>query len=364
MEWGTDRVSDLMVEAMIAAEARAMVANVDTHLSAMTVAGRLMPVTRNDGGHGASYVCQPHSAYVLYAREELELVRAGWIAAPARLGLDGLDRLLRGARINRIVHLANWMLSTNLHDGWRGEGVKEAREALIHAWPDHIIGIRSVDDWSSPGLREALMADGWILVPSRQIWVVDDMRRQWRERHNHANDRRLIARTPLRIRDVGTLSPACADRIATLYRMLYIDRYSALNPVLTPDFIRASAASGMIRYRAAFDPEGEMRAVAGMWVRDGIMTPSVVGYDIHRPQGEGLYRVASWMFMDAALEAGWRLHGSAGAAHFKRGRGAEGVIEYNAYFARHLSRGRRLALETLAALLHRIALPLMVKRQW
>ena len=105
--------------------------------------------------------------------------------------------LLKAARINRIVHLGNWLLSTNLHGGWRGEGVTAAREALAAAHPDHLLGIRSVDDWSSPGLREALAADGWILVPSRQIWVVDDLARDWTTRNDFGNDRRLVARSPL-----------------------------------------------------------------------------------------------------------------------------------------------------------------------
>jgi hypothetical protein len=120
----------------------------------------------------------------------------------------------------------------------------------------------------------------------------------------------------------------------------------------------------MISYRVARDPEGVIMAVAGMWMRGGVMTPPVVGYDTARPRREGLYRIATWMFMDRALEAGWRLHASAGAAHFKRQRGARGVIEWNAYYARHLTRARSLAVEALSAILTKLAVPLMVARQW
>jgi hypothetical protein len=120
----------------------------------------------------------------------------------------------------------------------------------------------------------------------------------------------------------------------------------------------------MIRDRVARDAEGVVMAVAGMWSVDGIMTPPVVGYDTARPRREGLYRIATWMFMERALEAGWRLHASAGAAHFKRQRGAKGAIEWNAYHARHLPRRRRLAVEALAAILTRFAVPMMVARGW
>ncbi len=353
-----------MLRGMVDRGASAMVSNVATRLSALDVAGRTMPVTVDDGALGGSYVCSPHSAYVLYARAELDLLEVGWTAYPSRAALAALDLVLKAARINRIVHIGNWLLSTNLHGGWRGEGVKAAREALALAHPDHLLGIRSVDDWSSPGLREALIADGWILAPSRQIWVVDDLARDWAKRNDFGNDRRLVARSPLAVSDLQSVEAADAARIADLYAMLYVGKYSALNPVLTPAFIRASADSGMMTYRVARDPGGTIMAVAGMWERGGVMTPPVVGYDTARPRLEGLYRIASWMFMERAMAAGWRLHGSAGAAHFKRMRGARAIIEWNAYHAAHLSPARRRAVGALATLLKRFVVPVMVAKQW
>ena len=353
-----------MLREMTRLGAPAMVSNVATRLSTLEVAGRTMPVTVDDGALGGSYVCSPHSAYVLYARAELDLLKVGWTSYPSRAALAGLDLVLKAARINRIAHLGNWLLSTNLHDGWRGEGVKAAREALAEAHPDHLLGVRSIDGWSSPGLREALEADGWILVPSRQIWVVDDLGRDWSRRNAFGNDRRLVARSPLALVDLGKVEARDAVRIADLYAMLYVGKYSALNPILTPGFIQASAESGMISYRVALDPDGTVAAVAGMWERGGVMTPPVVGYDTGRPKDEGLYRIATWMFMERALEAGWRLHASAGAAHFKRLRGARAVIEWNAYHAAHLPPARRRAVRALALLLKRFVVPVMVARQW
>jgi len=58
---------------------------------------------------------------------------------------DAAGLLLRAARINRIVHLNNWMLSTNLHGSWTGEGLTEIREHLVGHFPDHIIAARSLE---------------------------------------------------------------------------------------------------------------------------------------------------------------------------------------------------------------------------
>ena len=56
------------------------------------------------------------------------------------------------------------------------------RAFLAERFPDHLLAIRSVDDWSAPALAAAARDDGWAMVPSRQIWVVDDLARDWRAR--------------------------------------------------------------------------------------------------------------------------------------------------------------------------------------
>lgn len=336
------------------------IANVETRWLALASKGRVLPVTVNDGSRAQSYVCSPRAAYVDYARRESEIVglRGGTVL---RAALTGAGALFAAARLDRVVHIDNWLLSTNLHGGWTGADLPSLREAMVERFPDHLLAIRSVDPWSSPVLMGAARADGWAMVPSRQIWVVDDLARAWRPRNAFGNDRRLVARSGLAI---GPAAPADSPRIADLYRQLYVAKYSALNPVFTACWIAETMASGLIDYRVARDAAGTPVAVAGLLVRGGVATPPVVGYDRTRPSGDGLYRIASWLFMQAAMDRGLRLHGSAGAAHFKRLRGAHGVIEYWAMHAGHLSRPRRLAVAALAAGLERWAVPLMRRHGW
>ena len=92
------------------------------------------------------------------------------------------------------------------------------------------------------------------------------------------------------------------------------------------------------------------------------MTPPIVGYDTTRPAAEGLYRIASLLYARQAAEAGVRLNGSAGAADFKRQRGARGVIEYSAMDVRGLALHRRLIVGFLAWALERFAVPMMRER--
>lgn len=344
--------------------ASALVANATSRPLLLRLGDRSLPVTVDDGGYGRSYVASPHSAYVLYAREEMKLIgmRRGRLAAHA--GLLAADGLLRAARLNRVVHLDNWLLSTNLHGDWKGEGLSEARKHLAARFPDHFLILRSLDPWSCPELLAAARADGWMLLPSRQVWVVDDPERDWRPRSHTASDRRALARSGLTVEDLTVLGAADADRIAELYDMLYVGRYSALNPVFTPRFMVFTHDEGMLHYRVARDGAGRIMAVSGILSRNGVMTPPVVGYDTTRPREEGLYRIASYLYCDRAMETGTALHGSAGAGDFKRKRGAHGVIEYMAVQADHLGAGRRAVVRGLSRALESFAVPMMQKEGW
>jgi hypothetical protein len=323
-----------------------------------------LPVTVDDGGYGRSYVASPHSAYVLYAREEIDIVGLVKGRRLATTALGVLDALLCAARINRAVHIDNWLLSTNLHGDWDGAGLTDIRRLLAERFPTHFLILRSLDAWSCPRLLQAAREDGWVLLPARQVWVVDDLAREWRPRNNFANDRRALAKSGLTIEDAGPFDAADRVRVAELYEMLYIQKYSALNPVFTPDFIALTQTTGLLHYRVARDQAGRIMAVAGMLARGQVMTPPVVGYDITRPRADALYRVASFLFSEWAMARGLRLHGSAGAADFKRRRGARGVIEYMAVHARHLDIGRRAAVRLLARQLERLVVPMMQKEGW
>jgi hypothetical protein len=342
----------------------AFITNATSQMLLLRHGARCWPVTVDDGGYGRSYVASPHSAYVLYAREEMDIVgmtKGRWAAGAA---LSVLDRVLRHIDFNRAAHIDNWMLSTNLHDGWDGTDLPAIRAAMAQRWPDHFLVLRSLDAWSCPKLLEAARADGWMLLPARQIWVVDDLARDWRPRKDYANDRRALARSGFVTEGLTAMTSADAARIAALYHQLYIGRYSALNPVFTPDFIQLTAETGVCHYRVARAPDGLIMAVAGMVVRGDTMTTPVVGYDTTRPQSEALYRIACFMLSDWAMERGLKMHGSAGAASFKRNRGAHGVIEYMAVQADHLSPLRRRVVQGLAALFERWIVPMMQKEGW
>lgn len=352
------------VAALRADRTAAFIANAASEVRLLRYGDLCLPVTVDDGALGRSYVASPHSAYVLYARDEIALLGLGQMRHAAHAVLGTLDGLLRTIRLNRAVHLDNWLLSTNLHGAWTGQGLAAMRALLTARYPDHYLIIRSVDPWTCPALYAAVRDDGWTLLPARQVWVTDDLRASWHPRNQTRNDARALRRSGLVAEQSAHLTASDCERIADLYHQLYVGRYSAINPIFSPRFIALSAQTGLLDYCFVRDAAGVIMAFAALRSAGGVGTVPLMGYDTVRPQTEGLYRIASYLAAELAMARGLRFHGSAGASEFKRNRGARGVIEYMAVDGRHLSASRRAGLALLAAGLDRIMKPMLERKGW
>lgn len=341
---------------------RGLISNLRTRVLGLRWENEIFPVTVNDAEYGDSYVCLPHTAYALYAKAELGIVDVGPWAPALHLMADVAGGVFRAIEINRIVHLNNWMLSTNLHGSWRGDGLAEIRDLLVKTFPNHILAIRSINRWSDAELTARLARDGWKMLPSRQVYVTDDLDRNWEQRRNTRRDLRFFAKSPYTVDPLDVLRPGDAERIAHLYALLYVDKYSKLNPAFTPEFIEMTHRDGVFRYRGVRGDDDKLAAVVGCFVRGGILSTPIVGYDTALPVKDGLYRIACILSARMAQEFGARVNDSAGAARFKRSRGASPVIEFSAFFVEHLAWPRRAVIRGLEWLLNRVAVPLMTER--
>jgi hypothetical protein len=355
----SDRV---YLEAFARGGSTTFISNLRTKVMGVRSDARVFPVTINEAEYGDAYVCLPHTAYALYAKDELRILKAGSWTPVLGLFASGAGALLRAARINRIVHLNNYMLSTNLHAGWRGEDADVIRDLLAERLPDHFIAVRSINAWSDAELLARMRDDGWVMLPSRQIYVTDDLATEWASRRDTRRDTGLMEANADRVDRLQVLKPGDAERIAELYAMLYLDRYSQLNPAFTAAYIEMTHRTGFLQYRGLREADGALSAVVGCFVRGGVLTTPIVGYDVDRPAEEGLYRMASVLYAQMAMERGLRLNGSAGAAGFKRNRGARPVIEYTAMWTKHLSPFRRGVVGAMAAALNGIAAPMLAER--
>lgn len=341
------------------------IGNVATRLRLLDTGEHLMPISVNDGGECAdnSYVVSPLTAYTGYADYEIGQLGRPWLAEPLRYLVRGIGGWLAQARIDRIVQVNNWLLSTNLYpSGWDGGELPAITRNLVAAYPDHAIGFRSLNRHSNARLIEQLEALGYLIIPSRQVYLFDGRDgtgSAYLRRRDSRKDARLLARTKYLQVPGEALAEADYPRLEQLYTLLYLVKYCPLNPHFSADWLRAGQRDGWLRLTALRSPAGRIDAVLGWVANEHILTAPVVGYDTALPQKLGLYRLLSQISLEEAAHRRCLLNMSAGAADFKRMRGGQPEIEYSLIYVGHLSRKRQRAWRVLGQLLHAIAVPIM-----
>ncbi|QJD88037.1 GNAT family N-acetyltransferase [Cohnella herbarum] len=339
------------------------VRNVRTRLLILSIDGIPVPITVNDSEYDNSYVCSPYTHYVSYAKQELDLLGNRMLIASLGALLSGIGVLLKRASFNRIVHVNNWLLSTNLFPALAEEQWEAALDKLLAAFPDHAIAFRSLNPSLNARELDRLGSRKCRLVPSRQIYLLrtDD------SNFGNAKSRWLLKRDDALADkhgyekvDASGMTDEDVPRIAELYRMLYLEKYSFYNPQFSERLLEEALREGTLEL-FGYRRNGRLDAVLGFYARNGAMTTPLFGYDTSLPQELGLYRMLSSLLIELARDRGLLLHESSGAAQFKRNRGAVAEIEYTAVHIRHLPLSRRWCWSALEWLLVRIGVPLLRK---
>lgn len=334
------------------------VRNAPVAVTSVSVGSAVLPVTVTTPSPVAdlSWVVSLRAAYGPYALSELDTLPLA-SARPLLAGLiRGLDRLLVAAELDRLLCINNWLLSTNLHPPMTDGDLTRAAQNLSTAYPRHFVAVRSLNDHHHGSLLHDLRAAGWTLLPSRQVWIATPQDRPTRDR---GNDARLLRRTPLTRCEGTAFDTADWEQTAALYAQLYLGKYSRLNPVFTPDFLRWAQGSGVMRVQGLRGGDGRLLAVVGTIAAHGVMTTPLIGYDLSAPRSLGLYRMATALAFEVMERRQASFNLSAGVGGFKRNRGARPAIEYTALWDRHLPWPRRLPVRLLAALLTGLGIPLM-----
>jgi hypothetical protein len=340
---------------------RAYIANLDTTVGLHRWGEHLLPITINDGAKADTFVCSPRVGYIDYPREELARFPARAVIPALRAIIEGMGGLLSLSDLDRIVHIHNWMMSTN--HPVKLDHTQAARQTseLADRYPAHVLAIRSLTRRYSRDLIEALCASGWMLLPSRQVFLVDDVAHECLPRRDTKRDERLWARQAYRFEEPEAISDVDAARIVDLYGMLYLDKYSRLNPHYTASFITMTQKIGLLRYLLLRDDQGVIQAFGGMY-RSGIhATMPLIGYDTSLSQDHGLYRLACHAGVRFAAQHNLLLNMSSGATAFKRSRGATAEMEYTAFYVSHLPWPRRKPMEILRIITKYIGEPLLLK---
>jgi hypothetical protein len=340
---------------------RDLVANLETKVETLEVAGRTFPLTLNDESEAPTcYICCPTSAYIDYAMDETRNFAAHPLLRRALNVLIGACAPLVGASgLDRQAQLNNWLYSTNPVPLLDRPAVAALRAALAARFPDRAIVIRSLNDIADPATIAALKAEGFRMLAARQIYIFADRSAAPAMTRDMKRDRARLRATPFEWVGNGDFAEADYARAEQLYDMLYLDKYTPLNPHYTARYIAEMHRRGIISMAGLRRPGSELVAVTGLFENGGTLTQPIVGYDTGLPVADGLYRMMMAVAQDHATARGLFFNMSAGAAGFKRRRGAVAAIEYNAVYAGHLPRRRRIAVRVMETVLALVGIPLL-----
>jgi len=325
------------------------VENADVRMDALLIDGKVLPLVINKGRLGNSNVCSPCAHYVEYALHEFSK-RARILNRLASALAFPLGTVLNSGLVERVVYVNNWLLSTNPNHGLSPGQVDAVSRHLRDRHPDSAIVFRSINPVSDPSGMKALTTNGYRLVPSRTVYMLDTRVGRNLAHANTREDLRKLKNTAFSIVDTPEALASHVGRMTELYRALYLGKHSLLNPQFTDEFFRMTLENGFLSYRALIE-DGRVAGFMNFFVDEGMLTGVGIGYDLNRPRKLALYRLAFAVLIAEAAKLRLIANLSAGKGEFKMLRGAVPVQEYDALYDGHLPPYRRFAwrfLEVLA----------------
>ena len=340
---------------------RDLVRNLTVAVEPFEIAGRSFPLTLNDANEAPNcYICRPSSAYIDYAIDETRnFIAAPFLRRAVRVLIGLCAPLVRASGLDHQVQVNNWLYSTNPVPLLDRKATAAMRAQLTARFPDRAIVIRSLNEIADPATIAALKAEGFRMLAARQIYIFADRSSAPAMTKDMKRDRKLLRTTPFERVGDADFTEADYARAEALYSMLYLDKYTPLNPHYTARYIAEMHRRGIIRLAGLRRPGGELVAVTALSENGATLTQPIVGYDTGLPLGDGLYRMMMAMAQDHATAHGLFFNMSAGAAAFKRLRGAVATVEYNAVYAGHLPLRRRMAVRIMEIVLARVGIPLL-----
>ncbi len=350
-----------MLQALINPEL--LINNVTTDMKTTIINNNVLPVTINNQAYNTSYVCSIYTAFVPYAKLELKKIPIKIVRFLLACVINTFDRILKKARIDQVVSNNNFLLSTNLypHNNWDTQVLLSYIQTLITKYPEHVIIFRSLNTHTNKTLIEALKNTGCQLIPSRQVYIFDRTLKDYKIHHNYQIDLNLLKKQKIHnLCFNNDITNHDYERIAYLYKKLYIDKYSIYNPLFNRAYIEQSHKNNFIEYFGLRNADGILDGIIGCYDRDKTTTAPIVGYDTDLPQNSGLYRILIAYCINRAEEKNMILNLSSGASHFKLLRGGIPFVEYSAVYKHHIkNRFQKSTWGILGFLVKNLGIPIM-----
>lgn len=341
-----------------------LIGNADVVISTIPLGNQLVPLVTNRSGRAeCSWVTSLRNAYGPYARAETDLVHMNRFLQPLYVAAShAAEALLVAGGLAGGNFLNNWLVATNLYrPGLTLAEIAPPVAELCRRDPGLPVIIRSLTAPLHAPLMAELSAAGFLLLPTRQVWIVPrPASGEWRRHRDAQRDLELAKSTTDQWTWVPVKDFTDRDYATALhhFQRLYRERYPRFNPDYTEHFLRIAVATGFMEI-VGLRPSGRstLSGFAGMVHRDGVSCTPVLGYDIDAPASLGLYRRLVLHAFQTCEARDTLFHLSAGAGLFKYNRGAQAQVEFAAVWANHLPLYRRAQLRVLSAAVRKWAVP-------
>ncbi len=358
LPFGTKYEHDYIMP-MLTSATQDYVRNIQCQLYILKMGERLFPLTVNDAEYENAYVCSPFTRYITYAERELKTITNPWKMRFLSPSLNCFGSVLKLTKINKVACINNWLLSTNLYPNMNALSIKKMTDFMVANFPDHTIMFPSLNRHTNASLMDQLENHGYQLIPSREVFIFDKALKDYENRRVTQSDLHLLKNTTYQVIGHHEIFENDYEKIAELYDLLYMRKYSLCNPFFTKKFISLCHTKNLINFQGLRDKKGDLIGFIGFFKRNNVMATPLLGYDTNLPAHEGLYRMLTALSLIEALKTNITFNMSAGVSEFKMWRGGVGFIEYNAVYHKHLPFQRRIGWNLLHFGMNRFGVPLL-----
>jgi hypothetical protein len=340
---------------------RHFIDNINAKVYAMKVDDLVFPVVEAGGNFEDCYTCSTFGYYVSYALQSMHIIKNPTLRALTAQLLKGFGHLAKKGQLNSVIYVNNWLFSTDLYpEGLTAEHIKKMLAHLRVQFPRHAISFRSLNPLTTSKLKQEIGKLNFTEIATRQVYITDATNEAIFQTRILKSDLKLLRESGYEVLDETQLRSEDRSKLLSLYRTLYLDQHSTLNPQFNQNYMELAMDQGLLHIRAV-RKNGSIDGVVGFYERSGVMMCPFLGYDKGHPQNTVIYRLLSTILLLEAKKRKVIFNQSAGASFYKKTRRAEGCIETMAVYIDHLPLSRRIPWMLLKNLINTIGIPAMKK---
>ena len=340
---------------------RHFIDNINARVYAIHVDDLVLPIVEACGNFEDCYTCSTFGYYISYALQSMHIIENPILRSLASSLLKGFGKFAKNGKINSVIYVNNWLFSTDLYPAdFNAEKIEKIIHHLKVKFPTHAISFRSLNPLTTPHLKNEIEKLKFQEIATRQVYITDARNESIFQTRILKSDLKLMRESGYEVLEESQLTIDDRKKLLTLYRTLYLEQHSTLNPQFNENYMQLAMEHGLLHMRA-IRKNGSIDGVVGFYERNGIMMCPFLGYDKNHPQNSLIYRLLSTILLLEAKNRGLIFNQSAGASFYKKTRRAQGCIETMAVYTNHLPFSRRLPWFLLKNLINTIGIPAMKK---